>query len=210
MGIGSNWPSPRYKNCTRVQLSERLAWWGAPKLRGHHPRAFYVIEGFKGVLNAAPLRRETPVSLVGSRQRLYSFFPAYLCGQLLHKPNAFPFCRWWGSEWFSLTIALVRWFTGTKKMNFGCFRDFWKMYFIKSILAEERNEFPVTNATEGRSVYTQRNLFGILLNQTQIRLYLPCTDWFGTKLTVSVWFQINRKIINPIWFRFYLIRFLCV
>ena len=27
--------------------------------------------------------------------------------------------------------------------------------------------------------YTKRNLFQILLNQTEIRLYLPCTDWFG-------------------------------
>ena len=24
--------------------------------------------------------------------------------------------------------------------------------------------------------YTQRNIFGILLNRSQIRLYLPCTD----------------------------------
>ena len=29
------------------------------------------------------------------------------------------------------------------------------------------------------SPYTQWNLFQILLNQTEIRLYLPCTDWFG-------------------------------
>ena len=28
--------------------------------------------------------------------------------------------------------------------------------------------------------YTQRNLFKILLNQTEIRLYLPCSDLFGT------------------------------
>ena len=27
--------------------------------------------------------------------------------------------------------------------------------------------------------YTQRNLFKILLNQTEIRLYLPYSDWFG-------------------------------
>ena len=53
---------------------------------------------------------------------------------------------------------------------------------------------------------TQRNLFKILLNQTEIRLYLPFSDWFGTKLT-SVWFQINRKMVNIIWFKFDLIRF---
>ena len=28
--------------------------------------------------------------------------------------------------------------------------------------------------------YTRRNLFGISSNQTQIRLYLPFSDWFGT------------------------------
>ena len=45
----------------------------------------------------------------------------------------------------------------------------------------------------------------ILLNQTEIRLYL-----------LSVWFQISQKIVNTwsdfrsIWFQFRLIRFLCV
>ena len=28
--------------------------------------------------------------------------------------------------------------------------------------------------------YAQRNIFEIILNQPEIRLYLPCTDWFGT------------------------------
>jgi len=53
---------------------------------------------------------------------------------------------------------------------------------------------------------TQRNLFEILLNQTEIRLYSPFSDWFGTK-RISVWFQINRKIVNTIWFQFDLTRF---
>jgi len=56
--------------------------------------------------------------------------------------------------------------------------------------------------------YTQRNLFEILLNQTEIRLYLPFFDWFGTKRT-SVWFHINQKMVNTICFRFDLMRFLC-
>ena len=43
-----------------------------------------------------------------------------------------------------------------------------------------------------QSQHTQWNLFRILLNQTEIRLYIPCTDWFGTKLP-AVWFQINRE-----------------
>ena len=49
-------------------------------------------------------------------------------------------------------------------------------------------------------------IFQILLNNTDIRLYLPFSDWFETKRT-SVWFQINRKMVNIIWFRFDLIRF---
>ena len=66
-----------------------------------------------------------------------------------------------------------------------------------------RNIFP---QRPGATPYTQRNLFEILLNQTEIRLYLPFSDWFGTKLT-SVWFQINRNMVNTIWYRFDLIRF---
>ena len=38
---------------------------------------------------------------------------------------------------------------------------------------------------------TQRNLFEILLNQPEIRLYLPFSGWFGTKRP-SVWFQFNN------------------
>ena len=57
------------------------------------------------------------------------------------------------------------------------------------------------NASRNRTAHRE-----ILLNQTEIRLYLPFSDWFGTKQTY-VWFQINRRMINTIWFRFYLIRF---
>jgi len=55
--------------------------------------------------------------------------------------------------------------------------------------------------------YTQRNLFEMLLNRTEVRLYLPLSDWFRTKL-MSVWIQINRCMVNTIWFWFYLIRFI--
>ena len=52
-----------------------------------------------------------------------------------------------------------------------------------------------------------RKLFEILLNQTQIRLYLPSSsDWCETKRN-SVWFQIYWKMVNKIWFRFDLIIF---
>ena len=50
------------------------------------------------------------------------------------------------------------------------------------------------------SGYTQINLYRIFY-QTEIKMYLPFSDWFGTKQTSS-WFQINGKIINTIWFRF--------
>ena len=53
---------------------------------------------------------------------------------------------------------------------------------------------------------TQRNIFEILLNQPEIRLYIPFFDWFGSKRT-SVWFQINGKMVYIIWFRVDLIRF---
>ena len=55
-------------------------------------------------------------------------------------------------------------------------------------------------------VYTKRNVFEILLNQTEIRLYLSFSNRFWTKRS-SVWLQINRKIVNTIWFRFDFIRF---
>ena len=55
--------------------------------------------------------------------------------------------------------------------------------------------------------HTHRELFfEILLNQTEIRLYLPSSDWFGTK-RLSVSFQINLKMVNTLWFQFNLIIF---
>ena len=52
----------------------------------------------------------------------------------------------------------------------------------------------------------QRNLFEILLYQTEFRLYFLFSDWFGTNRTF-VWFQINLKMVNTIWFLFDSIRF---
>ena len=46
----------------------------------------------------------------------------------------------------------------------------------------------------------------ILLNQTEIRWYLPFSGWFGTKRP-SVWCLIIRKMVNTIWFQFDIIRF---
>ena len=39
-------------------------------------------------------------------------------------------------------------------------------------------------------LHTEKS-FQIFSNQNEIRLYLPISDWFGTKRT-SVWYQINR------------------
>ena len=53
---------------------------------------------------------------------------------------------------------------------------------------------------------TQGYLFEILLNQSEFRLYITFNDWYQTK-QMSVWFQINRKIVYTIWIRVDLIRF---
>ena len=58
----------------------------------------------------------------------------------------------------------------------------------------------------GLGAVTQRNLFEILLDQPEFRLYLLYANWFGTKRT-SVWLQINRKMVNTIRFHSELARF---
>ena len=56
-------------------------------------------------------------------------------------------------------------------------------------------------------LHIQIFFFEILLNQPEIWFYLPSfSDWFGSKRT-SIWTQINRKMVNTIWFRDDLIRF---
>ena len=70
-----------------------------------------------------------------------------------------------------------------------------KITLLKSLSRNTREKIKAVAAC------TQRNLFEILLNQTEIWLYLPFSDWFGTKRT-SVWFQINRIMVNTIRFRF--------
>ena len=59
--------------------------------------------------------------------------------------------------------------------------------------------------THRNQTYTHSNIFEVLLNQPEIRLYKPFSDRFGSKRT-SVWIQINRKKVNTIWFRFDLTR----
>ena len=65
----------------------------------------------------------------------------------------------------------------------------------------------IPDTVENGPIHAEKSfLFQVLLNQTEIRLYVTCTDWFGTKRT-SVWIQINRKMVDTIWFRVDLIRF---
>ena len=55
----------------------------------------------------------------------------------------------------------------------------------------------------------QGNIFGILLNHTKIRLYLPCTNWFGTANGRCPFAAPNqwKCMVNTIWFGFDLIKF---
>ena len=52
----------------------------------------------------------------------------------------------------------------------------------------------------GQCLYTQRNLFEILLNPTEIRLYLPFSSIYLEQQTdcIHLLFQIKRKMINTI------------
>ena len=59
---------------------------------------------------------------------------------------------------------------------------------------------------DAKTWYTQKNLFEILLNQPDFRLYFSFSDRFGSKRT-SAWIQINRKMVNTIWNRVDLIIF---
>ena len=72
---------------------------------------------------------------------------------------------------------------------------------------------PMISRGAGPWSCTQRNLFEILLNQTEIGLYLPFSDWFGTKRT-SFWFQIHpengKYNLISVWFNKISKRFLCV
>ena len=58
----------------------------------------------------------------------------------------------------------------------------------------------------------QRNLLENLLNQAEIRLYLPCTDWFGIANGHCPFAVPNqsRKMVNKIRFRFDLMIFFCM
>ena len=62
------------------------------------------------------------------------------------------------------------------------------------------------DVTQNNYTNTQRNHLEILLNQPEIKMYLSFSDSLGTK-RMFIWFQIYRKLVYTIWFRFYLIIF---
>ena len=74
----------------------------------------------------------------------------------------------------------------------GSYFIFWVEFFLQNSSIEHR--------------YTQRNLFEILLNQTEIWLHVSFSEWFGSKRK-SVWIQISQKMVNTIWFQCDLKRF---
>ena len=64
-------------------------------------------------------------------------------------------------------------------------------------------------------MYTQRNIFGILLNQTEIRLYLLFSDWFGTAnrhcpFAVPNQSKNGKYNLISVWFKKISERFICV
>ena len=73
----------------------------------------------------------------------------------------------------------------------------WSVFGNKTNVSADNANTRSLSGDARLQTHTQRNIFQVLLNQTEIRLYLPLSDWFGTKRT-SVWFKINRKMINTI------------
>ena len=104
-------------------------------------------------------------------------------------------------------------------------RQYLGQLYVWSVFSFQRSTWPwhhpscVFNAI-WEIDYAQRNIFEIACNQPEInlkmgytifkiRLYIPFSGWFGTK-RMSIWFQVNLKMVRTIWFRVDLIRFLCV
>ena len=77
-------------------------------------------------------------------------------------------------------------------------RNFFGEFFFLSQNEKEENMRILHRNSTQREIY---------YNQTEIRLFLLFSDLLGTKRT-SVCFQINRKMVYTIWFRFDLIWFL--
>ena len=74
--------------------------------------------------------------------------------------------------------------------GYDCVYDFIFVIFMWFVLNQKKN----------------RSYNHILLNMIVEKLYLSFSNWFENKRN-AIWFQINRKMINKIWFRLDLTRF---
>ena len=162
-----------------------------------------VLRGLRGTFNWAPIMSRTG-SLSDSE---YNFFQrcslpvAHSWAQRKKIPEPFITNRIWSCWQFSFEIK--------RNMIVQIIVPFLSN-IIKFCLTEKNQKEHCQHIriklTKNLFLFTQTKLFGILLIQTEIRMYLPFSDWFGSKRT-SVWIQIIRKMVNRIWFRVDLIRF---
>ena len=117
--------------------------------------------------------------------------------------------------------SILRWVSNfktsktMKNINFLClctlqFWDEFQTWNQTFNLKNFRSTRPIIHHVYKDYLQTEFFFLEILLNQTKIRLYLPYSDWFRIKRTVSVWFQINLKMVNSVWFNNVSKRFFCV
>ena len=99
---------------------------------------------------------------------------------------------------FSVDFFFCVWIFFLRGLFFCVWFDWWQP---PPNIEASKPHYPTCN------LYTRRNIFGILLNQTEIRLYLPFNYLFVIKRTLSIRFQINWEMVNTIRFRFDFKRF---
>ena len=85
----------------------------------------------------------------------------------------------------------------------------WKLYIFVVFFVD--NNF--VHIWYDRYLYTRRNLFEILLNQTEVRFYLPISDWFvtanGRPFAVPNQSVHDKYNLISVWFNNISKRFLC-
>ena len=79
---------------------------------------------------------------------------------------------WYRTE-FLMVFPHTRKKVNTTRIRFNSCRD-WENVCLSV------NTSPYARRVTKLAKFTQRNIFEILLYQTEIRLYLPFSDWFGT------------------------------
>ena len=107
-------------------------------------------------------------------------------------PKLFPDCCFLQTQSLAPPIQESFPLFGTIFMGGLCFKMFQNVSELINFLGKTIVQVFCVNAANSYR-YTHRNIFEILLNQPEIRLHLPFSDWFGSKRT-SVWIQINRKL----------------